>query len=442
MESNRSRRLLVAGVIVAVWAVLVVRAIERGRAVSEEASPLELVLEDMPEATQQPSGPALPTAWDLPAVRNDRVERWIEYLTGERRERMRLWLERSGRYAPMIRAELRRRGMPEDLVYLALIESGFSPRAYSRAHAVGIWQFIASTARRYGLEITAEVDERRDPIRSTEAALDYLEDLYDRFGSWYLAAAAYNTGEGRIERILRRYAGGRRGDDDLYWRISPYIPRETRNYVPLMLAAAHIGKSPEAYGFGDVEYQAPLAFDTVEVPGLTSLRAAARAAEADPARLRDLNPHLVNGTTPPGARWRLRIPNGRAELFAANFERMSREERLAVVRHTVQRGETLSHIARRYGTSVRALRAHNGWVPPRRLQAGAQLRIPVDAPSTLASAEAADDAARWRVHHVRRGDTLWDIARHYDVSVRELQSWNGLGGHSRIIPGQRLRIRG
>lgn len=440
MQSNRYVRALIVGVVMLAGAVFAARAVQREARVSADVPPMEVVLGDAAAAAaQQTTASVLPVGWDLPVTRNARVDRWIEYLSGENRERTRLWLERSGRYAPMIRARLRERGMPEDLIYLAMIESGFSPRAYSRAHAVGVWQFIASTARRYGLEVSSQVDERRDPVRSTEAALDYLEDLHERFGSWYLAAAAYNSGEGRIERILRRYAGGRRGDDDLYWKISPHIPRETRNYVPLMLAAAHIAKAPEAYGFHDIEYQEPLAFETVDVPPLTALSAAARAAGVDEDVVRDLNPHIRMGMAPAGRTARIRIPVGRREVFTRNFAEMSKRERLAAVRHKVRRGETLSHIALRYGTSVRNIRASNGWVHPRRLRAGQTLRIP--AGSAVAAAETSDGGgAAWRLHRVRRGDTLWDIARRYGVTVRQLQAWNGMGRRSRILPGQRLRI--
>src|SRR5690554_3075524 len=229
--------MLAAGLVVAILALLAGRG-TRPAETQLEVPPVEELLPQVGAAPEVDAG----ARWDLTVTRNDRVEYWIRFLRTRNRDRTRLWLERSGRYAPMIRRELRARGMPEDLVYLALIESGFSPRAYSSAHAVGIWQFIAATARRYGLEVSSYVDERRDPIASTRAALDYLQDLYGRFGSWYLAAAAYNTGENRVERILRQRVGGARGHDSLFWKIDQYLPRETRDYVPLMLAAGHIAK--------------------------------------------------------------------------------------------------------------------------------------------------------------------------------------------------------
>src|SRR5690606_16951396 len=190
--------MLAAGLVVAILALVAGRGMRQAET-QVEVPPVEELLPQAGAAPEVDAG----VRWDLTMTRNDRVEYWIRFLRTRNRDRTRLWLERSGRYAPMIRRELRARNMPEDLVYLALIESGFSPRAYSRAHAVGIWQFIAGTGRRYGLEISPYVDERRDPIAATRAALDYLQDLYGRFGSWYLAAAAYNTGENRVERILR-----------------------------------------------------------------------------------------------------------------------------------------------------------------------------------------------------------------------------------------------
>ena len=189
--------------------------------------------------------------WDLPAVRNERVEFWIDFLSGRNAAKTELWLERQGRYAPLIRQALAANDMPQDLLYLAMIESGLSPKAYSHAAASGMWQFIAETGRRYDLRIDGYVDERRDPVKATAAALEYLGEMHDEFDSWFLAAAGYNSGENRVRRLLR----GRPGTEDMYWVIGPELPRETRDYVPLMLAMAHIAKDPARYGFTDLEYQ-------------------------------------------------------------------------------------------------------------------------------------------------------------------------------------------
>jgi membrane-bound lytic murein transglycosylase D len=388
--------------------------------------------------------------WDLTVTRNGRVEDWIDFLTGRNSERTRLWLERSGRYAPMIQAELKARGMPQDLLYLALIESGFSPRAHSRAAAVGLWQFIAETGKRYGLEITDEVDERRDPLMATDAALDYLQELYNRFGSWYLAAAAYNTGENRVERILRERAGGARGDDALFWKIAPYLPQETRDYVPLMLAAGHVAKAPAEFGFPGLEYQEPLEFDAVWVPGQVSLEGVARAAGVAAEEIEELNPHLLRGRTPDGRGWAVRIPAGTSARFHERFPVIYRQEhaRLAAAtpadaqgavarRHKLVRGETLSHLAVRYGISVAALRAANGGIRPDRLRAGQTIVVPS---AKAGSGKVASAARTATFHKVRSGENLSVIARRYDVTVRQLQAWNDLGRRSSIRAGQRLRV--
>jgi membrane-bound lytic murein transglycosylase D len=436
-------RMLVPGavLVLAAAALLLVLGLQR-EPLGVETPPMEAMLEEA-DGTEISR-----LEWDLPVTRNERVEFWIEFLAGRNKDKTRLWLERSARYVPMIRGELRARGMPEDLIYLAMIESGFSPRAYSHAHASGIWQFIAETGRRYGLEVSQHVDERRDPVKSTVAALDYLEALYRRFGSWYLAAAAYNSGENRVERILRERAGGRKGDDELFWRIAGYLPRETRDYVPLMLAAGHVAKEPEKYGFTDLEYHAPLRFETVLVPASTALRAIAGAAEVDESEIRDLNPHLLRPATPPGREFAVRVPAGQAELFAYNFERMPTEERLlaavstqissSAAVHTVRRGETLSHISQRYGVSARLIQQANGVSNPRRIQVGQKLRIPEGGTVAVAAPAA---ATSWRTHTVRRGESLWTIARRHNVTVKQLQSWNNLGSRTAIRAGQRLQVR-
>ena len=373
--------------------------------------------------------------WDLPKTHNDRVQYWIDYLAGPNSHRMRLWLEREGRYGPMIRQRLVERGMPQDLVYLAMIESGLSAKAYSHAHASGMWQFISETGQRYGLDVTSFVDERRDPVRATDAALDYLSDLHDRFGSWYLAAAGYNSGENRVDRILRQRLGGERGNDGLFWMIDEYLPRETRDYVPLMLAAAHIGKNPAKYGFHEIALEAPLEYDEVTVPGGIMLASVGKAAGVAMEELEDLNPHLLRGITPPGAESTIRVPVGAGDRVLASLDGIEEEGRLSTVVHRVRSGETLSHIARRYGVDVDVLRGSNSHLNPRRLQVGQRLQVPV---VSGGGAQAASKSA-WRTYRVRNGDSLWAIARRYGVSVPEIRRWNGIG--TRIYPGQRIRIQ-
>jgi membrane-bound lytic murein transglycosylase D len=259
--------------------------------------------------------------WDIPVVRNEPVERFVNIFASRRNEDMALYLKRSGRYEGMIRSKLRTAGMPEDLVYLTMIESGFNPNARSHANAVGLWQFMSATGRGYGLRIDGYVDERRDPERSTDAALRYLRDLHNQLGSWYLAAAAYNGGDGRVSRALRAETGRTRGRSDAdFWRIRHRLPAETREYVPLMVAAAVVGKQPEKYGLGNVERWMPLETDTVSVPGGTTLATVARAAGVTEREVTRLNPHLVRKMTPPGKKeFPVRIPAGREQQFAGAF---------------------------------------------------------------------------------------------------------------------------
>lgn len=252
----------------------------------------------------------------LPVEMNAEVERWMErYLTDQRPVFTR-YLEREGLYSGMIREGLRRRGMPEELMYLAAIESGYSPRATSRVSAIGMWQFMGPTAQAFGLRIDSYVDERRDPVRATEAALDYLQSLHDRFGSWYMAAAAYNAGPSRVARIVRDHAGDVTGEEALYWEILDHLPRETRAYVPKMLAAILLGQAAEDYGF-EVEPAQPMVFDRVWVPGGTTLKRVAEAVNLPLARIRELNPHLLRGVTPPGEPFGIRVPPGLSPMVVA-----------------------------------------------------------------------------------------------------------------------------
>lgn len=261
----------------------------------------------------------VPVRWDIPVQWNTSVQRFVNLFSGEQSDRMALYLRRSGRYEGMIRGKLRARGMPEDLVYLSMIESGFNPNARSRVAAVGLWQFMAGTARDYGLRVDSYVDERRDPEKSTDAALRYLQDLHRQFGSWNLAAAAYNSGEVRVSRAMRSVTGRVKGQESDFWRIRKLLPSDTREYVPLIYAAALVGKDPAKYGLGDVERYLPVPTETVAVPGETDLGEVADAVGATEKELRELNPHLVRGMTPPGKSYPVHIPEGRGAAFTRNF---------------------------------------------------------------------------------------------------------------------------
>jgi membrane-bound lytic murein transglycosylase D len=339
------------------------------------------------------SGAAEPN-WDLPNLDHPRVDDFIRMFTTGQRNNFARYMSRSGLYVPMISAKLEERGMPQDLIYLAMIESGFNPTAYSKASASGLWQFIGETGRRYGLDINLAVDERNDPEKATDAALTYLQELHNRFGSWYLAAAAYNTGENRVARIMREETGSERGDESSYFLIRDRLPRETRDYVPLMIAAARIAKEPGKYGFGDVEIEEPLAFSVVEVPPASSLAAVAEASGTTVAEIQRLNPQLKLTRTRNDQASNIRVPAGAEERFAANWTTVSARHaaaaRAAAARtpapkaaprapamrnYTVRRGDSLSAIAKRHGTSVEAIRRANN-LRNNNIRAGAVLRIP------------------------------------------------------------------
>jgi membrane-bound lytic murein transglycosylase D len=265
-----------------------------------------------------------PVRWDLPVQLNGSVERFVHLFRDKQPDRMALYLKRSGRYEGMIREKLRARGMPEDLVYLSMIESGFLPSARSRAGAVGLWQLMTETARDYGLRVDRYVDERRDPEKSTDAALRYLQDLHEHFGSWILAAAAYNSGENRVARVMREETGSEKGDDADFWRIRSHLPADTREYVPLIQAAALVGKEPHKYGLGDVERWLPAATDTVVVAGGVELGGIAKAAGVTEKQVQELNPHLIRGMTPPGKEYAVRLPDGRGPLYARHMAEQRR----------------------------------------------------------------------------------------------------------------------
>ena len=324
------------------------------------------------ERVERASGPEHTASWDIPITRNGSVELWLTYFQTRGRARFSMYLSRSGRYEPMMRAILRDTGLPEDLVYISLIESGFSAKAYSRSHASGLWQFIPGTGRRYGLRIDYWVDERRDPILSTKAAAAHFDDLYNEFGSWYLAAAAYNGGPNRVRRSIRRS-----GTRD-FWTLSRrrFFRRETRNYVPKLLAAALIAKEPAKYGFEDIRRASPMIYDIVQVPDATSLDVIALAAGVPLEDVVELNLQLLRAVTPPGEQYRVRVPVGSKYTFANNYEKIAPEDRVTWVMHVVRRGETLGKIARAYRSTVPAIREANEGVNPRRLKVGQRLVIP------------------------------------------------------------------
>ena len=254
----------------------------------------------------------------LPVEVNEQVEYWIGRFAGPQRRDFEAYLVREGLYGGMIRDRLRSRGMPEDLLYMAMIESGFLATAISPVTASGVWQFMQPTARAYGLDVDEWVDERLDPVRATDAALDYLEELYAEFGSWYLAAAAYNAGPGLVARTIQRHSPTSLRDDELYWEIQAHLPGKNRAYVPKMLAAAVLVREADRFGF-EVEKSLPYLFDQVLVPDGTPLASLAAALDVPGSLLSELNPHLIRGTTPPDRSYVVRVPKGDSNRLVAEL---------------------------------------------------------------------------------------------------------------------------
>ena len=313
-----------------------------------------------------PAGAAAPRAsWDIDVrsyEEQPRVSHYVAQFSGRSKAHIAKRLSAGSRYEAMIRTRMREGGIPEDMYYLALIESGFDPNAYSRAAAVGMWQFMASTARDAGLRVDWWVDERRDPVRSTSAAVRLFRELRDQFGSVYLAAAAYNGGPGRVSRGLVKYASdveGASGDDAFFVLAEKdYLRNETREYVPQLIAAALIGKEPARYGMA-LHTEPALAYDSVVVRGSTPLAAIARAAGAANAAIVELNPHLLRGMTPPRESTTVRLPVGRASGFGAAFAELPLDALVATTVVESKKGDTADRLAGKYGISARSLIAFN-----------------------------------------------------------------------------------
>lgn len=378
------------------------------------------------------------------------VQYYVNFFLTEARDRFEIWLGRLNRYEGMIRSRFRQYGIPEDLVYLALIESGFSNTAVSRARAVGMWQFIASTGRKYGLRIDEWVDERRDPFKATDAAARHLVDLYEMFGSWYLAAAAYNAGAGRVTRSLRRLPGAQgEFSDETFFDLSDrrYLRRETRDYVPKLIAAALIAKEPGRYGFNDIRPLQPLVFDEITVPDQTGLDVLAELADTTTQALLELNPQYYRGVTPPGQSSVVRVPRGTGTIVARKYAELPPSERVSFLEHAIRRGETLSEIGRRYGVTVPQLQAANPGVNPRLLRIGARLVIPISQGARGRTAATRSNrrtepegAPPGSYHVVQRGETLWILSQRYGVTIADLRRWNGLERDDILRVGQRLLV--
>ena len=401
-------------------------------------SPLVLLLEGISEAELEslPKDASLyvrihqlSRQCDVPIDANPRVAASIRFFETKGRDTYVNWYKRSWKYRDLILRVLDSEDLPNDLLYLAMIESGFNPRAYSRAHAAGMWQFMESTGRLEGLTRTHWIDERRDPLKSTHAAARHLKRLYAKFGDWRLAIAAYNGGPNRVRRAVAKQ------NTRDYWQLK--LPRETRNYVPLFMAATVISKAPELFGFTGLEREAPLAYEQIELANPLSLKAAAKCAQTTRTTLKRLNPELRRNSTPPLRRSRkygLRVPVGAANGFLDCYRRLpTHEKQVAWHVYTVKPNDSISTIASAFGVSTRVVASANNLRNPDRIYPGQRLHIP--GPLTGGSSGSSTVA-----YVVRIGDSLSTIAQRFGLKVRVLRSLNGLRGDL-IFPGQRLVLK-
>ena len=300
---------------------------------------------------------------------------WIDYWTGTGTAEFSIYLERMGRYSALIDLKIESLGLPASLRYLPIIESGFRPAATSSAEAGGLWQFMKATAREAGLKVGEIIDERRDPVRSTEKALAVLRGHYERFNSWHLSLAAYNAGPSRVSRLLKEHAPLSPMGDSLYLVIHPFLPKETKEFVPKFVAAATIGRAPVRYGFTPLQEFEGF-FDEVLLADVTSVDVIARAAETTQEVIEEMNPHLIRGFTSPVSDTRIMLPSGKGVIFRRNYQLIPEDERFSTLEHQVISGDTLGHIALRYGVPVSVLLEANPGVKPTRLQIGDWLKVP------------------------------------------------------------------
>ena len=357
---------------------------------------------------------------DLPLMMTDQVAGYISYFSNRGRGSFERAFARSGRYHDMMVTILKQEGVPQDLIYLAQAESGFHPLAVSRVGARGIWQFMGSRARGYGLQRSLWVDDRQDPEKSTRAAARHLKDLYAQFGDWYLAMAAYNSGPGTVQAAVRRT--GYADFWELYRR--NVLPKETRNYVPIILAVTIMTKNLSQYGFDDVSMDEPMPFDTVTVNYPVDLRLVAECVDATPSQLSELNPSLLRMTTPKVGSFELHLPAGTKAQYQTAIAAIPTDMRLWWRYHKVQPGETLASLGRTYRVTAKSIASANQF-DSTELEAGAKVVIPLAVGKHPVS-DNATYARRITRYRVRKGDTVETVAENFGVSPQMLRRWNGL----------------
>ncbi len=367
----------------------------------------------------------------FPIVTSKKIKRIIEYFQTKEKKRFQGWIDNSGLYKDLMIPILTSEGLPEEIFYLALIESGYNTKAYSYAHAAGPWQFIAATGARYGLTRNWWMDERRDPIKSTKAAAKYLSDLHDMFGDWFLALAAYNCGEGRVRRAIRL-----EGTKD-YWKLRS-LPKQTRNYIPTMMAGMIIAMNPEDYGFKN-NPKDTWSWDEVTIDKSYELSTIGKAINLSTEKLVEYNPELRRFITPPDAKqYVLRVPPGKGKLLEQKLKELPvQDSHPEFITHKVYRGQTLSYIARKYGTSVSAIAAANNLRSRNRISIGQVLRIPQ---TRNYSSNYTKPSGKYKYHYVKKGETLSEIAEKYNMGLSVIRSWNNLYGRRFLQIGQKLKV--